>query len=169
MQPSPEAAIRAAIERFVEPALGVPLGEAGALRVVVLRDGRASVELALGFPVGGYEPELGEALRSYLGAQGFDIELELKLTAEIPSLSANPSVKPLPGVANVVAVASGKGGVGKSTVAANIAVSLALDGAKVGLLDADIYGPNLPQMMGIAKYAPKAAVKNTKNNSLLMG
>ena len=154
MQPPPEAAVRAAIERFVDPALGVPLGEAGAVRAVTLRDGRVSVELALGFPVGGYEPELGEALRSYLGAQGFELELELKLTAEIPSLSANPSVKPLPGVANVVAVASGKGGVGKSTVAANLALALARQGARVGLLDADVYGPSQPRMMGLSGTRP---------------
>ncbi|MBI5209688.1 MAG: Mrp/NBP35 family ATP-binding protein [Elusimicrobia bacterium] len=62
----------------------------------------------------------------------------------------------LAGVKNVLAVGSGKGGVGKSTLACNLAVSLALDGAKVGLLDADIHGPNVPQMMGIAKYAPEA-------------
>ncbi|MBI5624382.1 MAG: Mrp/NBP35 family ATP-binding protein [Elusimicrobia bacterium] len=66
----------------------------------------------------------------------------------------------LPGIRNILAVGSGKGGVGKSTAAANIAVSLALDGAKVGLLDADIYGPNLPQMMGIGKYSPKAGPDN---------
>jgi ATP-binding protein involved in chromosome partitioning len=64
------------------------------------------------------------------------------------------------GVKNVIAVAAGKGGVGKSTVASNLAVALALDGAKVGLLDADIYGPNQPQMMGVAGYRPIAGEDN---------
>ena len=154
MQPSPQAAVRAAIERFVEPSLGVSLGEAGALRSVTLQDGRASVELVLGFPVGDYETELGEALKAHLSGQGLDVELELKLTAVIPSLSANPSVKPLPGVANVVAVASGKGGVGKSTIAANLALALAQQGARVGLLDADVYGPSQPRMMGLVGRRP---------------
>ena len=154
MQPAQEAAIRAAVERFVEPALGVPLGEAGALRTVSLHDGRLQVGLALGFPVGGYEPELAPALLAHLAGHGFDLGLDLELTAEIPSLSANPSAKPLPGVANVVAVASGKGGVGKSTVAANLALALARQGARVGLLDADVYGPSQPRMMGLTGTRP---------------
>ncbi len=154
MPPAQEAAIRAAIERFVDPALGVPLGEAGALRAVTLRDDRATVELVLPFPVGGYDQELGAALGAHLGEQGLAPRLELVLAAAIPSLSANPSVKPLPGVANVVAVASGKGGVGKSTVAANLAVALARQGARVGLLDADVYGPSQPRMMGLSGRRP---------------
>ena len=157
MPPAPEAAIRAAIESFVEPMLGVPLGEAGALRSLALHDGRATVELALGFPVGGYEQELREALAAHLGGCGIDAGVELRLVAEIPSLSANPAVRPLPGVANVVAIASGKGGVGKSTVAANLAVALSRQGARVGLLDADVYGPSQPRMMGLSGRRPSTA------------
>ncbi|OGR60561.1 MAG: hypothetical protein A2X36_10075 [Elusimicrobia bacterium GWA2_69_24] len=74
-----------------------------------------------------------------------------------------PPIKPpvpAPGIKNVVAVGSGKGGVGKSSVACNLAVSLALDGAQVGLLDADIYGPNQPQMFGVPDFAPQADEHN---------
>ena len=66
----------------------------------------------------------------------------------------NRGIKPLAGIANVIAVASGKGGVGKSTVAANLALSLAAQGARVGLLDADIYGPSQPRMMGLSGQHP---------------
>jgi len=75
--------------------------------------------------------------------------VEMKVTAEVSSTRFPTGVEALPGVRNVIAVASGKGGVGKSTVAVNLALSLAASGARVGLLDADIYGPNIPMMMGI--------------------
>lgn len=65
--------------------------------------------------------------------------------------SANPNVRGIPGIAHIIAVSSGKGGVGKSTVSVNLATSLALEGARVGLLDADIYGPNIPTMMGVTE------------------
>jgi Mrp family chromosome partitioning ATPase len=76
-------------------------------------------------------------------------KVEMKVTAEVSSTRFPTGVEALPGVRNVIAVASGKGGVGKSTVAVNLALSLAASGARVGLLDADIYGPNIPMMMGI--------------------
>ncbi len=74
-------------------------------------------------------------------------EIAIEMTSNVRSVSKKADV--LPGVKNTIAVASGKGGVGKSTIAVNLAVSLALDGARVGLLDADIYGPSIPLMMGI--------------------
>lgn len=74
--------------------------------------------------------------------------LEIEMTSNVRTIPAQ-RVNVLPGVKNTIAVASGKGGVGKSTVAVNLAVSLALDGAKIGLLDADIYGPSIPLMMGL--------------------
>ena len=75
--------------------------------------------------------------------------VEIEMTSNVKTTSTRERTNPLPRVKNTIAVASGKGGVGKSTVAVNLAVSLALDGAKVGLLDADIYGPSIPLMMGI--------------------
>src|ERR1041385_4696320 len=76
--------------------------------------------------------------------------INVELTSNVRTSSGQQRMNLLPNVKNTIAVASGKGGVGKSTVAVNLAVSLALDGARVGLLDADIYGPSIPLMMGIS-------------------
>jgi ATP-binding protein involved in chromosome partitioning len=111
-------------------------------------------EIVLGFPVGGYGPGLRRSLEEHLRQAGLEASLTLSLSASIPSSVANRSLQPLPGVANVIAIASGKGGVGKSTVTANLALALAQQGARVGVLDADIYGPSQPRMMGLAGQRP---------------
>lgn len=88
-------------------------------------------------------------------ADGFpDSGVEILLETDIQAHGVQRNLKPLPGLKNVVAVASGKGGVGKSTVAANLALALAADGARVGLLDADIYGPSQPHMFGLVGRQP---------------
>src|SRR6266446_448067 len=93
-----------------------------------------------------------EALRALPGIGTVQVEVRLKeqVPAEVQThQQATPNVPPLPGVQNIIAVASGKGGVGKSTVATNLAVALSMAGLRIGLLDADIYGPSIPLMMGV--------------------
>jgi ATP-binding protein involved in chromosome partitioning len=149
-----ETALRAAVESFVEPLLGVTLAEAGALRGLRLAGDTLQVEVVLGFPVRGYATGFQTALETHLAGQGYQVPLRVELSANIPAFIGNRGAPPLPGISNVVAVASGKGGVGKSTVAANLALALAGLGARVGMLDADIYGPSQPRMMGLSGQRP---------------
>jgi ATP-binding protein involved in chromosome partitioning len=147
--------IRQAIGAYADPYLGQTLLEARALRGLERRDGRLQLALELGIPVGDYGEELRAALEAHLAASGLGpVVLELALSAAIAAHGVQRNLKPLPGISNIVAVASGKGGVGKSTVAVNLAVGWAAAGARVGLLDADIYGPSQPLMLGLSGQHP---------------
>ncbi len=104
--------------------------------------------------MGGYTDPLAEALRAHIEPVAGGLQLDLELTAQIHAHAVQRPLKPLPGVKNIVAVASGKGGVGKSTVAVNLALAWAAQGARVGILDADIYGPSQPLMLGLTGQRP---------------
>jgi ATP-binding protein involved in chromosome partitioning len=149
-----ESILRENLSTYPDPYLGQTLGEAKAIGSVIYQDGVAKVELVLGFPCSDYGPELQAALEKHLQSALGGARLELTLQAQITAHAVQRTLKPLANVKNVVAVASGKGGVGKSTTAANLALAWAAQGAKVGLLDADIYGPSQPLMMGLAGAKP---------------
>ena len=147
-------AVRAALEAYVDPYLKETLDEAGALRdLAALGDGYQA-RIALGYPVGGYRDELAAALEAHLAAAGLRVPLSIDLEADVRSHAVQRNLKPLGDIRNIVAVASGKGGVGKSTVAANLALAWAAQGARVGMLDADIYGPSQPLMLGLEGQRP---------------
>jgi ATP-binding protein involved in chromosome partitioning len=145
--------LRRRIDSFPDPWLGMTLGEAQAVHSVALDGGRARVEIVLGFPAADYAQTLAGELSAWAAGSGTP-RLEVSVRTEIVPHAVQKALKPLPGISNVVAVASGKGGVGKSTVAANLALAWAAQGARVGLLDADIYGPSQPLMMGLVGKRP---------------
>ena len=150
-------AVRAKLSTYTDPYLGQTLGQAKAIEAVSLQGGGVAIELKFGFPCADYAAELQPAIQSYLQPVLGGAHVDLKLRAEITAHAVQRTLKPLANVKNIVAVASGKGGVGKSTTAANLALAWAAQGARVGLLDADIYGPSQPQMMGLTGLKPQSA------------
>jgi ATP-binding protein involved in chromosome partitioning len=151
----PLAPLRAILQEFREPATGRTLGELQAIEHLEAASGAVHVTLKLPLPVGGYEAALRAAIEEHLGRAGVTQKLQLTLQAQIATHAVQRPLKPLPGIRNVIAVASAKGGVGKSTVAANLALAWARMGARVGLLDADIYGPSQPLMLGVEGTKPE--------------
>ncbi len=134
-----------------DPELQKSLVELNMIRNVKVDDGKVSFTLVLTTPACPLREFIVEdcekAVRTLPGVESVDVEV----TAETPQQKALPDRTGIDGVKNILAVTSGKGGVGKSTVAVNLAVALAKTGAAVGLIDADIYGPNAPIMMGLSE------------------
>ena len=129
---------------------GMPANLNGGMRWSAV-SGPSGIDVALqsGFPLSGLRKELERQVASALKAEGHRLA-SLAITARIASHAVQGTLSPHPRVRNVIAVGSGKGGVGKSTTTVNLALALAADGARVGVLDADVYGPSIPAMLGLS-------------------
>ena len=139
-----------ALKTVVDPLTGQDFVSSKSVKNLQIKGGDVSFEVELGYPAKSLWAAFEQQLQHVVGQMPGVASVTVKVSSKVIAHAAQPGVALLPQVKNIIAVASGKGGVGKSTTAANLALALAAEGASVGLLDADIYGPSQPMMMGLS-------------------
>lgn len=144
-----EAAVLNALKAVTDPDLGRDVVSLGFVKNLTIDGGRVAFAIELTTPACPVKDQMREQARAAVSALGGVDAVDVEMTASVRSAAPDAQKAPIPGIRNVIAVGAGKGGVGKTTVAVNLAVALARYGGRVGIIDGDVYGPNVPIMLGL--------------------
>lgn len=146
--------IETQLAQYQDQYLGCDLFAAKAIKRIAINENQVQIDITLGYPIRTVQDKMLSELHALLSPIVENKNVALSLNSSIDSHTGFQGLKSLPNIKNIIAIASGKGGVGKSTIAANLALALSIEGVQVGLLDADIYGPSQPMLLGAEKEKP---------------